>query len=321
MNLLFYKQKYIIIKNISNKKDTVFVLLGPTATGKTDASINLASKMNAEIISADSRQVYKHIRLATCAPTDLELSKVKHYFVNELELDSEFNAGMFAKKSKQIIDDVFKRGKNVLIVGGSGLYIKALIDGFYEEDIDVSEIRNKLNERLKSEGREVLYNELKNIDPVSASKMDSGKFRRVIRALEVFYSTGKRISELQMNNIKPEFDAVQVGLSADRPLLYERINNRVDSLIQKGLIDEVNTLKKLGFSHRTQNSLNTVGIKEVFQYLEGETDRDTMIENIKKNTRRYAKRQLTWFNADKRINWVDISIKSLCDKIYNMYFK
>ena len=153
--------------------------------------------MNAEIISADSRQVYKHIQLATCAPFDAELSRVKHYFVNELELDAEFNAGLFAKNAKQIINEIFKRNKNVLVVGGSGLYIKALIDGFYEEDIDVSEIRSKLNERHKSEGSEALYNELMTIDPDTASKMDAGKFRRVIRALEVYYSTGKRMSELQ----------------------------------------------------------------------------------------------------------------------------
>lgn len=294
--------------------------MGPTASGKTEVSIDLALSMNAEIISADSRQVYKHIQLATCAPTDSELSRVKHYFVNELELNMDFNAGVFAKKAKQIVTDIFKRNKNVLIVGGSGLYIKALIDGFYEEDVDASEIRSMLNNRLKAEGREALYNELKSIDPATAFKMDPGKFRRVIRALEVYHSTGKRMSELQMNNVKPDFDAVQAGLLLNRQLLYERINKRVNNLLKEGLLDEVEALRMKGYSYKTNNSLNTVGIKEVFQYFEGETDKDTMIENIKKNTRRYAKRQMTWFNADKRIKWVDINDKYLQEIIYKIYF-
>lgn len=276
--------------------------------------------MNAEIISVDSRQVYKHIQIATCAPSKEELSEVKHYFVNELELEAEFNAGLFAKNAKQIISGIFKRNKNVLVVGGSGLYIKALIDGFYEEDIDISEIRSKLNERHKSEGSEALYNELMTIDPATASKMDAGKFRRVIRALEVYYSTGKRMSELQMHNVKPDFEAVQVGLLVKRTLLYDRINQRVDYLIKEGLLDEVEALRKQGFSYKTHNSLNTVGIKEVFQYFEGETDKETMIENIKKNTRRYAKRQMTWFNADKRIKWVDIDDEFFKNQIYEIYF-
>ena len=299
----------------------MYVLLGPTASGKTGVSIDLALRMNAEIISADSRQVYKHIQLATCAPTYAELSKVKHYFVNELELDEEFNAGLFAKKAKQIIKEIFERNKNVLIVGGSGLYIRALIDGFYEEDFDVTEIRNNLNERLKSEGREVLYKELMSIDPDTASKMDEGKFRRVIRALEVYYSTGKRMSDLQMNNIKPDFVSVQAGLHADRSVIYDRINKRVGNLIKTGLLDEVEALQKRGYSYKTHNSLNTVGIKEVFMFFEGEIDKETMVENIKKNTRRYAKRQMTWFNADKSIKWLNISDESLQEKLYNYYIK
>ena len=264
--------------------------------------------------------MYKHIQIATCAPAKEELLEVKHYFVNELELETEFNAGLFAKNAKLIIKDIMSRNKNVLIVGGSGLYIKALIDGFYEEDIDVSEIRSKLNERHKSEGSDALYNELMTIDPDTAAKMDAGKFRRVIRALEVYYSTGKRMSELQMHNVKPDFEAVQVGLLVKRTLLYERINQRVDNLIKEGLLDEVEALRIQGYSYKTHNSLNTVGIKEVFQYFEGETDKDTMIEIIKKNTRRYAKRQMTWFNADKRIKWVDIDAEFFQNWIYEIYF-
>ena len=285
----------------------VFVLLGPTASGKTALSLSLANELNAEIISADSRQVYKHIQLATCAPTAEELSKVKHYFVNELELDEDFNAGTFAKLSKEIISDIHNRGKNVLIVGGSGLYIKSLIDGFFEEEIKNLNIREKLNERLRTEGREVLYSELMSVDPDTASKMDAGKFRRVIRALEVFYATGKKMSEQQENTIKPDFDSIQIGLTFERELLYERINQRVDGLIVNGLLDEINALVLKGFNPETHNSLNTVGVKEVFRYLRKEITIEEMAEQIKQNTRRYAKRQMTWFNADKRINWIKVS--------------
>jgi len=281
----------------------------------------LAKLLNAEIISADSRQVYKYIQIATCAPTKEEISDVKHYFVNELEPVDEFNAGLFAKKARLIIKETLRKKKNVLVVGGSGLYIKALIDGLYDEDINSSEIRNRLNERLKSEGREVLYDELKKIDPESASKMDSGKFRRVIRALEVYYVTGKKISEFQMNNVKPDFESIQIGLKMDRGLLYERINNRVDKMLDSGLLKEVEELRHRNMSYKTHNSLNTVGIKEVFQYLEGEIDKENMIEKIKMNTRRYAKRQLTWFNADKRIKWIDATVNNLHEIIYENCIK
>lgn len=284
----------------------IFVLLGPTASGKTALSLSLANELNAEIISADSRQVYKHIQIATCAPTKDELSKVKHYFVNELELDEDFNAGNFAKLSKDIITDIFKRGKNALIVGGSGLYIKSLIDGFFDEEIKDLKIREQLNKRLNVQGREVLYNELLSIDPETALKMDAGKFRRVIRALEVYYASGRKMSELQNNTIKPDFESVQVGLNLDRDVLYDRINERVEGLIKNGLIDEINSLLKNGNSPLTNNSLNTVGVKEVFQFLNNEISKDEMITLIKQNTRRYAKRQMTWFNADKRIHWVNV---------------
>lgn len=285
----------------------VYVLLGPTASGKTALSLSLAKELNAEIISADSRQVYKHIQVATCAPTAYELSKVKHYFVNELELDKDFNAGTFAGISKDIISDIHSRGRTVLIVGGSGLYIKSLIDGFFEEEVKDLSIREKLNMRLESEGREILYKELMLIDPLTASKMDAGKFRRVIRALEVYYATGKKMSELQENTIKPDFESVQVGLTFERDILYDRINSRVDGLFENGLIDEIESLVKTGFTPEKYNSLNTVGVKEVFRYLRNEISKEEMAEQIKQNTRRYAKRQMTWFNADKRIHWVKVN--------------
>lgn len=233
------------------------------------------------------------------------MKDIKHYFVNELELGEEFSAGIFAKRAKDTVNDIISRRKNVIVAGGSGLYIKALIDGFYEEDAGSAEIRELLNRRLETEGREALHKELMRIDPETASKMDSGKFRRVIRALEVYYATGRKISELQTQNVKPDFDSVQFGILWERKELYDRINRRVEIMLENGLIEEVDALRKRGFSYKTHNSLNTVGIKEVFQYFDGDIDKETMISNIKMNTRRYAKRQMTWFNADKRIFWLN----------------
>jgi tRNA dimethylallyltransferase len=301
----------------------VLVLLGPTASGKTALSLYLAKVLNAEIISGDSRQVYKHIQIATCAPTEYELNLTKHYFVNELELDEDFNAGTFARMSKEIISDIHNREKNVLIVGGSGLYIKSLIDGFFEEEIKDLNIRTKLNERLRTEGRDAIYSELMSVDPETALKMDAGKFRRVIRALEVYYATGRKISEMQANTIKPDFESVQVGLTFERDILNSRINERVEELIANGLIDEINSLRVKGYSPLTHNSLNTVGVKEVFRFLSHEISLDEMAELIKQNTRRYAKRQMTWFNADKRIQWFnrnDYESPDLCAKqIFNLF--
>ncbi len=292
--------------NNDKKYDDVLAIVGPTASGKTSLSIALARIINAEIISCDSRQVYKYIPIATCAPTATELKEAKHYFVNELKPEEEFNAGEFAKKARLRIREIQKRGKNVIIAGGSGLYLKALIDGFFEAEIEDKAIREKLNLALESKGAEYLYKELQKVDPESAEKMDSTKFRRVMRALEVYYGTGKKISELQRENVKPDFKCIQTGINYDREILYSRINKRVDDMLKSGLIDEVMNLQKKGYSYKTHNSLNTVGIKEVFRYLENEITRQEMTEQIKQNTRRYAKRQMTWFNKDKRINWMNM---------------
>jgi tRNA dimethylallyltransferase len=284
----------------------VYAIIGPTASGKTSLSLELARLLDAEIINCDSRQIYKHIQIATCAPTKQELKEVKHYFVNELELDEEFSAGEFAKRAKNRIKDIFKRKKKALIVGGSGLYLRALIDGFYEDEISDAEIRAELNHKLESKGREVLYKELMKVDPETAAKMDSGKTRRVIRALEVFYASGKKISDLQVVNVKPDFNTMQAGLMFRRPVLYKRINDRVDMMIKNGLLEEVKKLQEKGYSYKTHNSLNTVGIKEVFMYFEGALSMQEMTDLIKMNSRRYAKRQMTWFRKDKRVKWVNM---------------
>ncbi|MFZ1322955.1 MAG: tRNA (adenosine(37)-N6)-dimethylallyltransferase MiaA [Ignavibacteria bacterium] len=284
----------------------VLAIVGPTASGKTSLSLEVAEKLSGEIISADSRQVYKNIPVATAQPSKDDLKRVKHYFINELELSEEFSAGQFGIKGREIISNIFDRGKLPVITGGSGLYIRSLIDGLFEIDSKSDEIREKLYSDIEKHGEEYLYNELKNIDPDTFEKIPKGKHRRVIRALEVYYATGKKMSDLQ--NEKPEinFQTVQIGLMYDRKILYERINSRVDEMLSNGLIDEVKKLLESGYHYKNNYSVDTVGIKEVIKYLEGEYDLEYMKDQIKQNSRRYAKRQLTWFRNDKRIHWINM---------------
>lgn len=281
-------------------------IIGPTASGKTSLSIEVAVKLNGEIISADSRQVYKNIPIATAQPTHDDLKKVKHYFINELELSDEFSAGQFGIKGREIISDIFSRGKLPVITGGSGLYIRSVIDGLFENDSKSDEIREKLYSEYEKRGEEYLYIELNKVDPETFEKIPKGKHRRVIRALEVYYTTGKKISELQNQMPVIDFKTIQIGLNHDRKNLYERINNRVDEMILNGLIDEVRNLLESGYHYKNNYSLDTVGIKEVIKYLEGVYDIEYMKDQIKQNSRRYAKRQLTWFRKDKRIHWINM---------------
>jgi len=309
------------VKFIMKKK--VLAIVGPTASGKTKLSIIVAEKIGGEIISADSRQVYRYMDIGTAKPSKEERERVKHYFIDELNPDEEFNAGVFGERGREIIEDIFSRGKVPIIVGGSGLYVKSLIDGFFEGPAGDWELRETLYRKAKQLGKEAVYEELKRVDPASAEKIHPNNLKRVIRALEVYYLTGKPISQLQVE-MKPEinFETVQVGLNWDRKKLYRRIEKRVDEMIERGLIDEVRKLRELGYD-KNLNSLQTVGYKEVFDYLDGLISYDEMVYLIKRNSRRYAKRQLTWFRQDKRIIWVDVDdgtdFNELADKVIEIY--
>jgi len=301
----------------------VLAIIGPTASGKTKLSVEIAKHYNGEIISADSRQIYKHIPIATSSPSKEDLNSVKHYFINELELLEDFNAGQFGKEGRELVEDIFSRNKQPIIVGGSGLYVRSLIDGLFEDEIESKTVRNDLYEKLKEHGEEFLYIELKRIDEETASKIPRGKIRRVIRALEVYYESGKKMSEFHNEKIEIDFVTIQIGLLLERKYLYRRINERVDEMFANGLSDEVENLQTKGYNYKTHNSLNTVGIKEVIKYFEGEYDFETMKELIKQNTRRYAKRQMTWFRKDKRINWIEVGedsdVKNLADETLTFF--
>jgi tRNA dimethylallyltransferase len=281
-------------------------ILGPTASGKTGLSILLAERMNGEIVSADSRQFYRSMDIGTAKPSVEELRRVRHHFINILEPEQEYNAAEYGIQARLKIMEMLGRNCRPIIVGGSGLYIRAVVDGFFAGPGKSAELRKKLESEAKKYGSERLYRRLVEVDPSSASKMDATKVRRIIRALEVYETTGKAISEFHTNQeSRPSFGIVQFGLDWERRELYERIDRRVDRMIDAGLIGEVTGLMEKGYNCEI-NALNSVGYREVFYFLDGKISKDEMVALIKRNSRRFAKRQLTWFRADKRIRWVRV---------------
>jgi tRNA dimethylallyltransferase len=297
------------------KQPLVLAIVGPTASGKTPASLLLAERLNGEIISADSRQIYKYLDIGTAKPARADRKRVKHYFIDVLEPDEEYSAGQFAKEARHVVAKILERRKLPILVGGSGLYVKSVIDGLFEGAGKDPEVRARLADQLVREGVEGLFEGLKKVDPVTAAKMTEVKPRRVIRALEVYYITGKPLSEFHAEQeTKPEFTAIQVGLNWKRQELYDRINQRVDRMISDGLVDEVRSLRARGYDRRL-NALNTVGYKEMFDYLDGSRSLEDTITLIKRNSRRFAKRQLTWFRADKRIQWVSMSRTKMLSEV------
>lgn len=267
----------------------------------------IAKELNSEIISADSRQIYKLLNIGTAKPPVELLQEIKHHFIDELLPDEEFNVSNFENKAASIIDELHQQEKIPVITGGSGLYIKALIDGIIDTvDID-KKIRDKLfNDRIEK-GNQFLYNELEKVDPISAASMLPQNWKRVIRALEVYLQTGVKLSQLfETQKKNNQYKFFQFGLRWNREVLYSNIEKRVDGMIAAGLVDEVKSIIKQGYS-KTLNSLNTVGYKEIIDYLESNISLEKAVELIKRNTRRYAKRQMTWFRKDERIVWIDVN--------------
>ena len=278
----------------------VICVVGPTAVGKTKTTIELARKFQTEIISADSRQFFKEMDIGTAKPTMSELSRVRHYFINSHSILEEVSAGRFEKEALKLLDTLFKLRPVVLVTGGSGLYIKALLEGLPSMPAVDGEVRIELNQKLKREGIEVLKAELLEADPEYYFQVDLSNPQRVIRALEVIKSTGKPFSTFRKGERRPRpFKVVKIGLERPRDQLYDRINQRVDKMIGDGLLDEVKSLT----SHEKVTALQTVGYKELFRHINGEITLEEAVELIKRNTRRYAKRQLTWFKKDNELHW------------------
>ncbi len=298
---------------------TAIAVVGPTCSGKTQIGIELARLIDGEIISADARQLFKLISIGTAKPTSEELSEIPHHLISILSLDEEMNAGAYAELAGTIAVEIFSREHVPVIVGGSGLYLRALIDGLFDApEIDAG-IRKKLRERYREDGAGNLLGELKKVDPIAAEGLIPQNYKRILRALEVYYSSGRRISELRKESrSNVTFNTVQFGIHFDRKFLYRRIEKRVDEMIEAGLVDEMKEILRRGFNPNL-NSLQTVGYKEVINFLQERISFEEMVSVIKMNTRRYAKRQMTWFNKDKRITWIDADDKSPLDAAGEIY--
>ncbi|MGQ1943709.1 tRNA (adenosine(37)-N6)-dimethylallyltransferase MiaA [Ornithobacterium rhinotracheale] len=282
-----------------NSKNLV-VIVGPTAIGKTATAIALAKHFNTEIISSDSRQFFKEMCIGTAVPSPDELSQVKHHFIQQLSIHEDYSVGDFERDAIEFITEYFQKNDFLIMAGGSGLYEKAITQGLDDfPDIPPS-VREQLNSDLNEKGLDFLQNELKNKDLAYFEKVDIQNPHRVIRALEVIRHTGKAYSSfLAKNQSKRNFNVIKIGLTLSREEIYDRINRRVDIMIKNGLLEEAKNLYKF----KNLNALNTVGYKELFRYFDGEISLDFAIEEIKKNTRRFAKRQLTWYRKDENIRW------------------
>ncbi|MBI9073544.1 MAG: tRNA (adenosine(37)-N6)-dimethylallyltransferase MiaA [Melioribacteraceae bacterium] len=299
---------------------SVIVIVGPTCSGKTDLGINLAQKFGTEIISADSRQIYKYLDIGTAKPSLDELKLVKHHFIDELAPDVNYNISKFEIDSLKICEDLFAKSKIPIVVGGSGLYVNAIVDGIFDT-VDTDEEYRKLLHKWRDEhGNEFLYEELQKVDPVSAEKMLPQNWKRVMRALEVFHLSGKPIWKHHEDfERESDIEFLLYGLRWDRKILYSNIELRVDKMIEAGLVEEVKKTLEMGYS-KNVNALNTVGYKEIIEFLEDKINLERAIELIKRNTRRFAKRQLTWFRRDERIKWFDVACKSDFDEIANSIY-
>ncbi|OGV05162.1 MAG: tRNA (adenosine(37)-N6)-dimethylallyltransferase MiaA [Ignavibacteria bacterium RIFOXYA2_FULL_37_17] len=299
----------------------VIVIVGPTCSGKTKVGISLAQKLNSEIISADSRQIYKKLTIGTAKPTQDELRKMKHHFIDLLEPDEDYNVSRFETDSLKVIDELITQGKIPIVVGGSGLYIKALTEGIFNSVDTDDDYREELKVKREKFGNEYLYDELKKVDPQSASGMLPQNWKRIMRALEVFHLTGEPIWKMQENyERKVDYNFILFGLDWDRKILYANIEKRVDEMIESGLMDEVKNILSLGYS-KNINSLNTVGYKEIISYLDNEITLEHAIELIKRNTRRYAKRQMTWFRKTENINWLTCDENTSSEQLISLILK
>ena len=283
-----------------NTKQVIFII-GPTAIGKTSLAIKLAKAIQCEIISCDSRQFYKELKIGTAPPSTEELAEVKHHFIQNLSIKDNYNAGEFELDALNKIEELHKKNNSVIVVGGSGLYINAICKGFDKIPKVSSTNREWAINLYKKNGLDWLQKEVKTIDPDFYAHNDIQNPNRLLRQLEVFKQTGEPVSRFKSNTIKKRhFKIIKIGLNMQRSLLYERINKRVDTMIKSGLLDEVKSL----LNYKDFNALQTVGYKELFMFLEEKISLDQAIENMKKNTRRFAKRQLTWFRKDKEIKWI-----------------
>ncbi|MDM8533221.1 tRNA (adenosine(37)-N6)-dimethylallyltransferase MiaA [Clostridiaceae bacterium HSG29] len=285
----------------------VLIIAGPTAVGKTDLSLKLAKDLNGEIISADSVQIYKGMDIGSATPSEDELSTVKHHFINEINPEDEYSVAVYAKKAKEVIKDIQSRGKFPIVVGGTGLYVNSLIyEMDFSETVKDEKLRAKLMKEASIEGVDYIHNKLRELDPEAADKIHKNNLKRVIRALEINILTGDKMGNFKSDPVKTtDYAPLLVCLKRNRKLLYVRINRRVDIMLENGLIEEVKKLKERGLDE-SFTSMKAIGYKEVLGYLNDKYDLEMLKSIIKKNTRHFAKRQLTWFRRYDDAMWIDL---------------
>lgn len=304
------------------RKKTIIFLVGPTAVGKTSIAIELADKINAEIISCDSMQVYKHMDIGTCKPAPILRQRVKHHLLDIAAPDKEFSAADFRRRAIRAINAVHMRSKTPLFVGGTGLYVKALLDGLFPSPPKNEAFRKRLYREHQRHGGDYLHDKLKQADPESADAIHPNDIKKIVRALEIYHCTGKTKSELKAGTrpLSDKYSVFVFGLNMAREALYRRINERVDAMFEEGFLDEVKALAKRRFSITAGQA---IGYKEAFAYLKGAGVKgvEELKELIKKNTRHYAKRQLSWFKADKRVKWIAVAEKDSPEKAAKKIWK
>lgn len=290
-----------------NRKEQLLVIVGPTAVGKTALSIDLAKKLSGEIISGDSMQVYKGMDIGTAKITEKEMESIPHYLIDIIYPHESFSVADFQHKARTLITEINHRGKLPMIVGGTGLYVQSVIYEYqFSEAQKDHSLRVELEEYAEEYGNEALHQRLKSIDPITAERLHPNDVKRVIRAIEIYELTGKPMAEFQQRAPESPYELCLLGLTMERSVLYDRINHRVDLMMEQGLVDEVKRLLEEGY-HKNLQSMQGIGYKEMVEYLEGTISLDEAVELIKKNSRNFAKRQLTWFRSMKDIAWLDMT--------------
>ena len=280
--------------------NTLIVVTGPTAVGKTALTIEIAKHYGIPIINADSRQIYQELKIGTASPTADQMQQVKHYFVGTKSITDYYNASMYEQEVVQLLEKLFVDSPVQLLTGGSMMYIDAVCNGIDDIPTVRDDIRNEMKRRYQEEGLDALCEDLRRLDPEHYEVVDRQNHRRVIHALEICYQTGKTYTSFRTQKRKERpFQIVKIGLTRDRQELYDRINQRVDTMMSEGLLDEVRSVA----AYRSTNALNTVGYKELFDYIDGRWPLEEAVERIKGNTRRYARKQLTWYKRDEQVTW------------------
>ncbi|WP_078382770.1 tRNA (adenosine(37)-N6)-dimethylallyltransferase MiaA [Sutcliffiella halmapala] len=301
------------------EKQKVIVIIGPTAVGKTKLSVELAKRVNGEIISGDSMQIYKEMDIGTAKVTHEEMQGVPHYLIDIKEPTEPYSVAEFQQDVRKLIQNITQKGCVPIIAGGTGLYIQSVLYDYQFSDTGKDEeIRLRIEKQVLEQGIEEVYEELRRIDPISAENIHPNNVRRVIRALEVFYSTGKTMTEYQQSqNQELLYDVAYVGLTMDRETLYDRINLRVDLMVKEGLLEEVEKLYRKGI--RECQSIQAIGYKEIYAYFDGKVTKEQAVDALKQNSRRYAKRQLTWFRNKMDVTWFDMTDADFEEKLDEIF--